>query len=62
MIMMYILCAILLGLMILALVVAIAAAILEIMFPFILAAAVIAFICWAVRRLSGSRRSRYWRY
>lgn len=45
-----------------ALVVAIAAAILEIMFPFILASAVIAFICWIVRRLSGGRRSRYWRY
>ncbi len=43
-----------------AMLVAIAAAILEILFPFILGAAIIAFICWIVRRLSGGRRSRYW--
>lgn len=60
--MLYILCSIAIGIVILALIFALAAAILEILFPFILAAAIIAFMCWIVRRLSGGRRSRYWRY
>lgn len=60
--MLYILCSIAIGFVILALIFALAAAILEILFPFIMVAVIIIFACWAVGLLSRSRHSRFGRY